>query len=453
MPDPPTATPHQRAQSIIEALPVPEGTFAVGAGLAVAGVTTYLFQILAFRGLSKPDYGALNALWVFVFVLAPGIFLPVEQEVGRAIAARRAHGIGGAPVAQRAGILGLAFAVALGLTTVIVAATTSIVDNLFAGNTGLVVCLVFALFTFGFELLARGVFAGAGAFGAYGVSMGAEGVIRLLPCIGLAALGVTDPVWYGLCLALPPALATLVAMRGQTGLLLPGPQAPWSELSVNLGYLLGGSLLAQVLSYAPFLGAQLLATPGERSAVADFIVGLFLSRIPILLFQAVQAALLPRLSALVSAGHNEQFREGMRKLVLVVVGIGLLGVVGGATLGPFVGKLLFGSKFELGSLDVALLAAGSGLFILALTLAQGLIALNGHARAMVAWMIGLVAFVVTTAFASNDLFLRVELGSIAGAGVSAAAMGWQYTRRLRAGIGDASLASLVEPIELGPLEI
>ena len=141
----------------------------------------------------------------------------------------------------------------------------------------------------------------------------------------LDAAGVTDPLWYGLCLALPPALATLVALRGQHELVLPGPQAPWSELSVNLGYLLGGSLLAQVLSYAPFLGAQLLATHGERSAVADFIVGLFLSRIPILLFQAVQAALLPRLAALVSAGQNDQFRDGMRNLVLVVVGIGLLG--------------------------------------------------------------------------------------------------------------------------------
>jgi O-antigen/teichoic acid export membrane protein len=452
-PDPRAASPLQRAQSIIESLPVPDGTFAVGAGLAVAGVTTYLFQILAFRGLSKPDYGALNALWVFVFVLAPGIFLPVEQEVGRAIAARRARGIGGAPVARRAGILGLAFAIVLGLATVVVATTTSLVDNLFAGNTGLVVCLVFALFTFGFELLARGVFAGAGAFGAYGVSMGAEGVIRLLPCIVLAGAGVTDPLWYGLCLALPPAFATLVAMRGQHGLLQPGPQAPWSELSANLGYLLGGSLLAQVLSYAPFLGAQLLATPGEKSAVADFIVGLFLSRIPILLFQAVQAALLPRLAALVSSGQNDQFRDGMRKLVMVVIGIGVLGVIGGATLGPFVGKLLFGSKFELGSLDVALLAAGSGLFILALTLAQGLIALNGHARAMVAWMVGLVAFVVVTAFSSNDLFLRVELGSIAGAGVSAAAMAVQFRRRLSEGIGDESLASLVEQIEHEPLEI
>ncbi|MSV41513.1 MAG: hypothetical protein F2907_07845, partial [Actinobacteria bacterium] len=50
---------------------VPEGTYAVGAGLLVAGLTAYGFQIISFRALSKPDYAALNALWVFVFVLAP----------------------------------------------------------------------------------------------------------------------------------------------------------------------------------------------------------------------------------------------------------------------------------------------------------------------------------------------------------------------------------------------
>src|SRR5690348_15377443 len=76
---------------------VPEGTFAVGAGLAISGLTTYGFQILAYRHISKPDYAALNALWVFVFVLAPGVFLPIEQEVGRALSARRVRGVGGSP--------------------------------------------------------------------------------------------------------------------------------------------------------------------------------------------------------------------------------------------------------------------------------------------------------------------------------------------------------------------
>lgn len=445
----------QRGQRLLEAAqkPLPEGTFAVGAGLMVAGVTTYGFQILGFRALSKTDYAALNALWVFVFVLAPGIFLPLEQEVGRAIAARRVRGIGGGPVAKRAGALGLAFAVTLAILAIAVAAFTPIVANLFAGNTGLVVCLVISLFTYGFELLARGVFAGNGRFGAYGVSMAAEGTIRLIPVVFLAAAGVSNPLWYGLCLAIPPALATLVAMRGQRDLMPPGPEAPWSELSTNMSYLLFGSLFAQVLSYAPFLGAQILATSAQRSAVADFIVGLFLSRIPILLFQAVQAALLPKLAGLVSAGRNDEFRAGVRNLVVVVVAIGVLGVIGGATLGPFVGKILFGSKFHLNHLDLALLAAGSGLFILALTLAQALIALLGHARAMVGWLIGIIVFTVVTAVAGHALFLRVEIGSIAGAGAAAGVMAFSLMLQLRAGIPQESLAALVEQIEHEPLEI
>jgi O-antigen/teichoic acid export membrane protein len=143
----------------------------------------------------------------------------------------------------------------------------------------------------------------------------------------------------------------------------------------------------------------------------------------------------------------------VRKLVTIVVGIGVLGVAVGGTAGPFAGKILFGHKFNLGNADVALLAAGSGLFILALTLSQALISLSGHRHAMAAWLLGLVAFVVTTGAATHDLFLRVELGSIAGAGVSAAAMGWFFLQRLKQGVSAGSLASLVEQIEYGPLEI
>ena len=103
--------------------------------------------------------------------------------------------------------------------------------------------------------------------------------------------------------------------------------------------------------------------------------------------------MLPKLSTLVSAGRDDEFQNGVRKLVLIVVGIGVLGVVAGGSVGPFVGRILFGGKFNLGHADVALLAAGSGLFILALTLSQALIALSGHRQAMVAWFVGLVAFV------------------------------------------------------------
>ena len=63
---------------------------------------------------------------------------------------------------------------------------------------------------------------------------------------------------------------------------------------------------------------------------------------------------------------------------MIVVGIGVRRRGrSAARVGPFVGRILFGNKFNLGNADVALLAAGSGLFILALTLSQALIALSG----------------------------------------------------------------------------
>ena len=51
----------QRAQRIIEAarkVPLPEGTYAVGVGLLISGLTAYAFQILAFKALPKTEYAA-----------------------------------------------------------------------------------------------------------------------------------------------------------------------------------------------------------------------------------------------------------------------------------------------------------------------------------------------------------------------------------------------------------
>ena len=279
-----------------------------------------------------------------------------------------------------------------------------------------------ALFTFGFELLARGAFAGAGEFGAYGVSMGAEGIIRLLPCIVLVAVGSTDPVGFGLCLAIPPALATLVALRGQHRLMTPGPERAVVG-ALDQPRAAARRLAARAGARATRRSSAPSCSPRRASGVmvADFIVGLFLSRIPILLFQAVQAALLPRLAAQVSAGQTDDFRRGMRNLLLVVSGIGVVGVVGGATLGPFVGHLLFGAKFELGNLDLALLAAGSGMFIFALTHVAGVDrARTRSGQVLVSWLVGVVAFIVATLVSSTDLFTRVEIGSIVGAGAARA---------------------------------
>jgi len=450
-----------RAQRLVEAAkkPVPEGTYAVGLGLVVSGVAAYVFQILAFRALPKAEYTALNGLWVIAFVLAPGFFLPLEQEVGRAIAHRRAQNVGGGPVVRRAALAGTGLCAALIFLVLLVegimraAGTDGLASSMFHGKSVLLPCHILALMTYAFQHLTRGTLSGNGRFGPYGLILAAEGIYRIVPAAILYALGVDNLFLYGLVFALPPVFASLTALYKQHGLLEPGPEAPWSELSVNLGWLFGGSVLAQLLSYAPVLGILVLASPAQRDVAADFIVGVFLARIPILLFQAVQAALLPKLAGLIGSGRHADFKAGLRKLLMLVGAVGVLGVIGGYVLGPTAGEILFGNKFKLDATDLALLAAGSGLFILALTLAQALIALMGHSRATYAWIAGNVAFWIVAVASAHDLFLRVELGFVAGCAISAACM-WLFVHlRIRHGIPDDALAELVEQIEHEQLEI
>jgi len=450
----------QRAQRLIEAarkLPLPEGTYAVGLGLIISGITAYGFQILAFKGLTKSEYAALNGLWILVFVVAPGFFLPLEQEVGRAVADRRARQIGGGPVVRKAAKAGAMLAVSLIVLSIVGFEVFGFTDRLFHGQEVLLVCFLIALATYAVQHITRGTLSGNGRFGPYGMILGAEGVFRILPVMVVYAAGIDNLLWYGLALAIPPVLASLVSLWGQHGLVEPGPDAEWSELSTNLGLLFLGSLAAQALSYAAALGVLVLARgPKERADAADFIVGFFIARIPILLFQAIQAALLPKLAALAGAGKHVDFRSGLEKLVAIVVGVGVLGVVAGATIGPTVGQILFGDKFNLDNVDLTFLFLGSAAFILALTLAQALIALLGHGRALIAWTVGLVLCVGVMALGSsattNDLFRRSELGYLAGCLAAAATMAVFLLLQLREH-GPESLSLLVEAIEHEPLEI
>jgi O-antigen/teichoic acid export membrane protein len=442
----------ERAQRLVGAakkLPVPEGTYAIGAGLLIAGFTAYGFQILAAKRLSDSDYAALNVLWAMVFVVAPGLFQPLEQEVARALAYRRARNIGGGPLVKRAAFLGGMLALAVAIIAAIF--YRPIIDELFNTNAALLGALFIALGCYYVAHTTRGTLSGNGRFGAYGLMHGSEGTVRILFCIALFAVGSQSPGLYGLALALPPIFAVAIALRGQRNLLLPGPEAPYSELSSALALLLVASVLAQLLSYASVLGVQLLATPAQKDDVAKFITGLFIARIPLLLFQAVQAALLPKLAGLASEGKHEDFRTGMKRLVVVVVTICVLGTVGATVLGPWAGRTMFPSKWILGSRDMFLLTLGATGFILALTLAQGLIALKAYAQAAVSWIAGIIAFVVTVAL-GNDLFLRNEMGFVVGSGVAAILMAIQLWWRMHKTIG-ATIGDLVEVIEHETLEI
>ncbi|MGH9041894.1 MAG: lipopolysaccharide biosynthesis protein [Acidimicrobiia bacterium] len=428
--------------------PLPEGTLSVGAGLIISGITAYGFLAISARALGPSRYAPLGVLWALMFVAGPGFFLPLEQEVGRALAERRARGLGGGPLIRRACLAGGAVATLLILATA--ASGNLLLTELFDSKGLLLAGFMFGLAGYFAEHLLRGTLSGNGRFATYGLVIGSEAVLRLAACAVLAVVGVETAGPYGLALGLAPFAATAIGVRRERRLVTPGPDAPWAELTSALGYLLAASVLAQLLVNSGVLAVKLLASEGEADVAGRFLNGLIIARVPLFMFQAVQASLLPALAAHAGAGRDEDFRAGLQRLLVVVVAIGVLATIVAWAIGHEVVGLLFGAGFELTRTDLGYLAGASAAYMLALALAQALIALSAYARVVIGWASGIACFGVVTATQSG-LLPRVERGFLAASVTAAIVMGILLATRMAKGIvastGKLTDAAFEVPIE------
>ncbi len=401
------------------------------------GLTAYVFFVVSARALGPERYSSLSVLWTLVFFAAPGFLFPLEQEVSRAVSARRALGIGGGPVIRRAAILGGGLAVALAAVTL--ALSGPILDHLFDGQTLLLVGLVVSLPVYAALHLTRGALSGTGRFGAYGTLLAGDGLIRVVAAIVFSIIGITTAGPYGLLVAGASAVILVLILSRQRGLLESGPEAPWSELSEALGWLLLGSVLAQAFVNASVPLVKVLADEGEDAIAGQFQAGLIITRVPLFLFQAVQASLLPKLAGYAASGQFVDFRNGLRKLIVVVIGIGVAATLGAFAIGPFVLRLAFGSEFDkLGNADLGYLSLAGACFMLSTALSQALIALRGYSKVAAGWAVALIVFGVAT-YLGPGLLGRVELGLVTGSAVSVAAMALLLRAQMAGGVPDSAL--------------
>ena len=348
--------------------PLPTGTAAVGVGLIVAGLSAYGFLFFADKALSKAAYSPLGVLWSMVFLIGPGLFLPLEQEISRALAERRARHQGGLPVVRRAATIGAGLF--LSVTVLLILAAPWITEHLFDEQYLLLVGLGLGL---------AGAMAGHITRGCLSGNRSVQWVQRL-PRDGRLPAGAGCRAAAGHRRQHAGALrrggrrrgllAVPLALLVQRPDLDEGPEASFSEVGSALGLLLVASLSAFALMNIGPVIVQLLASDSQTEAAGRFVNGVVIARIPLFLFQAVQASLLPKLSLLAHSGHLGDFRSGLRRLLVAVAGLAALGTLVGAFLGPFVVEVMFPSA-DLGSRTMGLLAAGAGLYMLAMACAQG----------------------------------------------------------------------------------
>lgn len=413
----------------------------------IAGLASYAFFKVGQQALGQDGFKPIVALWFATFALAPGFFGPVEQEVGRALAHRRALHQGGRPIVQR--IIPLAGIIALIVTVLVLAASGWINKEFFESNVVVTIALVVGFLSYAPAHLARGICSGSGRFGSYGIIMGADGLTRIIGCSVLWAFGVTSLGPYAFVVALAPLVGVLIV--GAKGNLRtePGPTAQWSEVTPNLGWLLMGSILAAALVNAGPITVDLLANGNQTDAVTKFGNGVLLSRIPLFLFQAVQAALLPRLARLAAKNDMAEFKAAFKRLMIVVAGVGLIGTVGSFVLGPKILEIMYDGGLDRRTLT--LLALGSGFYMIALATSQAVIALHGHSRVALGWVTGMTTFVLVTWLSSNDLYLRVELGLTTSSAAAFIVFALALKSRLKSG-QTIDEESMIEAFSERPLE-
>ena len=386
---------------------LPEGTVTVGIGLFIAGISAYIFFKIGQQALGQDGFKPIVAMWFIAFTTL-SIYQPIEQETSRAIAHRLALNQGGLPVVKRIvqlSLLGLV--VLLAVMTII---SKQLNDQFFEGNAS-VTFSVFVLICFSLPgFLARGICSGTGRFGAYGLIIGADGAVRMIGCAALWFAGITHVGAYALMIGVSPIVGVIAV--GLAGKLRvdDGPEATWSEVTPNLGWLLMGSLFAAALVNAGPITVDSLGSSEPSEVVTRFGNAVIFARVPLFLFGAVQAALLPRLAKLAAQRNLSEFSRGFRQLMILVCGVGVVGTVGAFLVGPQVLDLVYQGGID--RRTMTLLALASAMYMVGLATAQAVIALRGHAIVALGWFASFGGFVLIAWLSSNDLYLRVEMALV-----------------------------------------
>ena len=396
-----------RGGSLRDRNPLPTGSFAIGGGLLINGFATFGFLTIAKRTLGDENYSALAVLWALVFILGPGFFQPLEQELSRATANRASRGEGSGPVLKKTAMIG--GGLLLLVTAGLLIAWPLGLDARLDGKPLLLVSLMLTMAAFSISQLLRGLLAGQHRYREYGIFFGVEGITRFSAALVLAWLAVDQVGIFGLLVGGALFVAFFVVVQGSGPLYRSGPDSAWNEITSSLGFLLCAALFEAFLLNIGPVAVDALADVGQEEEAGRFLNGLLTARVPLFFFQAVKAALLPNLADAIGRQDFAKFRSVLVRLLLAVVAIAGAGVAFALLLGPFVVDLLFGD--EMSRTDMAMLAFSSGLFMAALSLAIALIALDHQGYAVIGWLVGVVVFFPSLTL-SDDLFLRVELALI-----------------------------------------
>src|SRR3954471_12311932 len=204
----------------------------VAAGLIVLGLGSFAYLGITGRVLGPTDFAPVATLWVLFNAAGLALFQPIEQELSRATASRRALGLGARPVLAKAVLYGSAVIAGFGLLAFLF--SDVLTRQVFNGVGVLVPLLVLGFAGLAAEHILRGAFGGNERFGRYGAQLGVDGALRVLGPVLLIIAATSEVGAFGLALVLAPLLAAALTAGRLGPLSKPGPPIAWRQIAPPL---------------------------------------------------------------------------------------------------------------------------------------------------------------------------------------------------------------------------
>lgn len=394
--------------------------------VALAG-SGYLALVAGGRALPAASFAGLSSFYLLANTVGRGTFAAFELELTRGVA--RALEIGTSTLAvcrtalPRAGLL-------LGVVLVLLAVTSPLLARALGGG-GAVLLLGVSAVGLAASSFLRGPLAGAGRYGLFAASLGAEGVVVLGGAVVLLAGGADTPgPWIALLALSPLAGVVVVGAAGGAAAAVRAvrPRGPVpAELATTVPSLVWGSALflcsQGVWNLAPVVATarsgSFLAAAGGFAAVAVLL------RAPVMAFPAIQALLLPRLArAQVRRAGPGRSVAGRAGLVAAGIGGGALWMVLTVVLADPLVSWLFAIDATPSRGIVALLAASILLGTVAQLGQAELLARGRSATVALAWAAALVVLLAGSILPVDPLWAAAgaQLAATAVALVAIAVM-------------------------------
>ncbi len=317
-----------------------------GSQLFLSG-SGYITLVVGGRTLNVAGFAALTSFYLMLNVAGRGLCSASELELTRSVAFA-GHDAARVGAVCRAGAKHAGAMV--GLAVLVVLAAAPLLDRAFGGDTVLVALLALSLPGMALSYLVRGPLAGKRRYHPYAVTFAVEAAVVLLSGLLMAAFQVSDVRWWAVGLVAGPLAGTLVAVVPLRGVarraLAAGSRVAVEQVGGRRTDTKARELVAAVIilgcTQAVWNLPPVLLTSRITDApaiAAGFAAVTLVLRMPVLLFPAVQALLLPVLATRSHTDRVPRVRAGM--LSAMVIGA-VIWLVGATALTPLAVRLTFG---------------------------------------------------------------------------------------------------------------